>query len=911
MLLKSNARTRGMIRATILCGCSCLGLILGSVPASAQQVAQPADDSQATQKPDSSQDNATTSPAGDQPEQSSDIVVTGTNIRGVAPVGTNVVQMSREQVLRTGQSNSNDVLAQIPQISSYFNTQVTPAYGVGAPTNVPSIRNLPSAGGSPTLTLINGYRTVGEGVLQTIFDPANIPPGIIERIDVVPDGGSSIYGSDAVGGVINFITRKHFNGIEAAGHYGFGDHYRTNDINLTVGKDWHSGSAILSYAYSWHDAVLGKDRDWITADNTARGGQDFRVMTCDPGNVVADGVNYALPSFTPGTNLCEPSGDASFYPREVKHNIFGAVTQDMADNVTLNLNGYWSWRRVTTLGQGVTNPGVFGSGTITSDNPYFHSINGETSQQVYFSLAPVYGKTTRNPDTFTSFGFTPELDVDLGHNWQLRTSVNFGRSISVVKFYGTDGGALTDALAGTTTATALDPYDVTQTDPAVINRIFNFDQNGTNHENLLEERVVVDGTLATLPGGDLHLAAGAEHHFEDISVTLQTGRIGTMDGYQAGRQSRTDNSFFGELLIPIFGPQNATGGFQRLELSASARYDGYSDAGDTVNPKIGITWVPVTGVKFRGNYGTSFHAPSLSDDGTTPDSSIQVLPVSPWLYPGDSISNVNRSTIIIAGGTPGLKPETAKTWSAGVDLTPSFAPGLKLSGTFWNIDYSNTIGISIWASDFFTNPTFKQYYLLNPTLAQAEAYIPSGLPIVGASSIASLYTSTTSPYIVLDLRRKNLGIVKTNGLDFDASYNHDTSFGSVNAEVAGSYVLKRKSANGPTSPINDQLASTSRLSLTAILGASIGNFDIQGRLLHSSGYHISDAPYQTRIGAYNVVNLYAGYTLPKSLLPGKGTQLTINVDNVFNVTAPWANNAQGVAFTTLGRVVTFGLRTAF
>lgn len=890
-------------RAALFCGCAYLGMFPAvahaqTVPDGSSAPATASSD--ATDKPDDAP----------QPTQSSEIVVTGTNIRGVAPVGTNLVQMNREQVLRTGQSNANDVLAQIPQISSYFNTQVTPAYGVGSPTNVPSIRNLPSAGGSPTLTLLNGYRTVGEGVLQTIFDPANIPPGVIERIDVVPDGGSSIYGSDAVGGVINFITRKRFNGVEAAGHYGFGDDYRTRDVNITAGKDWGSGSALISYAYSWHDAVLGKDRDYITADNTARGGQDFRVMTCDPGNVVANGVNYTLPSFTPGTNLCQPAGDASFYPREIKHNVFASLTQKFADNITFNVNGYWSYRKVTTLGQGVTNPGVFASGTITDANPYFHSIAGETSQQVFFSLAPVYGKTTRNPDTFTSMGITPELDVDLGKDWQLRASLNYGRSISVVKFYGTDGGALTDALVGTSTDTAIDPYDVTKTNPAVIDRIFDFDQNGTSHQNLLDERVVVDGTLFSLPGGNVHLAAGAEHHFEDISVALQTGRIGTMDGYQAGKSSRTVNSFFSEVLIPVFGSGNAIPGFKRLDLSASVRYDGYSDAGNTVNPKIGITWEPVGGIKIRGNYGTSFHAPSLSDDGNTPDSSIQVLPVSPWIYPGDSSSNSSRSTIIVAGGTPGLKPETAKTFSVGADVTPSFVPGLKLSATFWNINYSNTIGISIWAPDFFTNPTFNQYYVVNPTLAQAQAFIPSGLPIVGAGSIASLYTATASPYMLLDLRRKNLGVLKTNGLDFDVSYNRPTGFGSINAEVAGSWVLKRKAANGPTSPITDELASTSRLSMTAILGATIGNFDIQGRLLHSSGYAVANAPYQTHIASYDVINLYAGYKLPQSFLNGK-TQLTINVDNLFDVRPPWANSATGVTSPMLGRVVTFGLRTAF
>ncbi len=94
--------------------------------------------------------------------------------------------------------------------------------------------------------LVNGHRLVGSGILQNYPDVSVIPPGIIERVDVIPDGGSSIYGSDAIGGVINFITRKRVSGIEANLKYGLTDGYNAADGNLTAGKEWDTGSISAS-----------------------------------------------------------------------------------------------------------------------------------------------------------------------------------------------------------------------------------------------------------------------------------------------------------------------------------------------------------------------------------------------------------------------------------------------------------------------------------------------------------------------------------------------------------------------------------------------------------------------------------------------------------------------------------------
>ncbi|WP_260582475.1 TonB-dependent receptor plug domain-containing protein [Sphingopyxis sp. PET50] len=250
------------------------------------------------------------------------IVVTGTLLRGVAPVGTNVIGVTEEEVIATGAASANDLLASIPQVGN-FGTIPAGVGNFGNPIVRPNIRNLGASGGSTTLVLMNGHRMVGAGILQTSFDPSVIPPDVIKRVDVIPDGGSSIYGSDAIGGVINFITRDRYDGIGVNARYGFAKDYQTVDASIIAGKDWGSGSVFISYAYAWHDDLIGLDRDYATADQAARGGGDFRSTACSLANITVGTTTYALPGRAPGTlNRCDQTDYAAIYPREERHSVF-------------------------------------------------------------------------------------------------------------------------------------------------------------------------------------------------------------------------------------------------------------------------------------------------------------------------------------------------------------------------------------------------------------------------------------------------------------------------------------------------------------------------------------------------------------------------------------------------------------
>lgn len=834
-----------------------------------------------------------------------DIVVTGTLLRGVAPTGTNVVGVDREDVLVSGAANANDLLASVPQVGNFM-TQPVGTGQFGAPTVRPNIRNLGSSGGATTLVLMNGHRLVGAGILQTTADPSIIPPDVIERIEIVPDGGSAIYGSDAIGGVVNFITRKRFDGIGANARYGFADDYKSFDANVTLGKDWGSGSLFVSYAYAWHDNIQGIDRDYSTADNTARGGTDFRQTTCAPGNVTdpLSGITYALPGFTAGAvNKCDQTDFADIYPRETRHSVFAGLNQQLSDDIEFNMTAYWS-RRDTQIKQ--AQAGF--TGTITALNPYFRPVSFVPAQNVALSFADVFGDSLISNQQFDSWGMTPSFAFKLGGGWQLRAEANYGRSYNLVREGAINASAATLALAGTTLATALNPYDPGASNPAVLAAIRDFENYGEAKQQLAEARLVLDGSLVTIPGGDVRLAVGAEYHYEDLASRISLDRRNVFTNAVNSNVSRNVKSVYGELLVPIVGADNGSPGLRGLQFSGSIRLDDYNDVGSTTNPKIGFNYKPFDDLTIRGNWGTSFHAPSLADTTSTADSRAQILLNSPFIRPGDSLLNFLRPTIILAGGNPDLKPERADTWSLGFDWKPDAVPGLRASATYWNVKFKDAIGLAPFLSPtLYTDQNYASFYILNPTLAQSQAAVGS-LLLNGAASLQSLYVGT-SPYVLIDARRNNLGRVHTDGIDFDLSYVRPTGFGSINASFAGTYTLNRETQAIAGGATTDNLKNgTGRFFFVAGLGATVGDFTAHASLNHRGGYPIVSAT-QDRISSFNTVDLFFSYDL-KALLPN--TSLTMNIDNLFDQDPPFFDGQTGYTNGgTLGRFISFGVRTKF
>jgi iron complex outermembrane receptor protein len=428
---------------------------------------------------------------------------------------------------------------------------------------------------------------------------------------------------------------------------------------------------------------------------------------------------------------------------------------------------------------------------------------------------------------------------------------------------------------------------------------------------------VADGTLFSLPGGDVKLAVGGEYLIEDFRVASGVNLKSNRLNRPRFHVHRNTKAAFGEVFVPIFGEGNRTPGLYSLAVSAAGRYDDYSDFGGTFNPKFALTWEPVDWVKLRGNWSKSFQAPSLADGASAAINSITVLPIV--ITPSPTKPPIpGQVSVFVSGGGGDLKPQKATIYSFGGDINPPFIPGLSLSATYYNIKFKDLIAVPPVTSTLLYT-AYPSLVQLNPlTTAQLQAF--AALAPLNNSQLTPFFSRPQDVYFLVDGRRANFSSVVVSGLDFSARYELPTSFGSVFVRTAGNYVLKRKESPVAGQPFINTRDSFTRLRVSTTLGTTIGNFRGQGTWLHSGGYDIVPTAanlQQSRVASYDVFNLFFQYQFD-----GEGVMedlaLTLNVDNVFDKDPPLfrgpavngggAGNANGF---TLGRLFQFGISKKF
>jgi iron complex outermembrane receptor protein len=878
------------------------------------------------------------------------VTVTGTLLKNAEAVGTHVVGFSQQEIKATGAVTTNQVLANIPQVNSLFNIEpVTSTAGVGHDTQPkPVLRNLNSAGGAATLVMIDGHNLVGDGVLQTTPDPTSIPAMVLQRVDVVLDGASSIYGSNAISGIINFITRKNFEGFEAQTSLGTTGNYDTLELGAMAGHDWGSGGAYIAYEYRYNTSQYASDRAYPRQNLIPLGGTvDARSTNCPLPNVKAGSTTYALNSSsvanTPGAlaaaasvgqNKCDTALASTPFPQDSQHSFFGSMHQQIMPGVNFLMTA--SYSNHSTVALAAADSGNF---TINNTNPYFQSIAGETSQSVSFSLAPVYGPYIKNTDALEKYSVTPELAITLGKNWDLDILGNYGRSSVVSISPSLNGVQAQSNLTASNCATAgcmdpnfaLDPYNLALSNGSVLQNLQTFGTTATAVQTLQQARAILNGTLFSLPGGDVKLAAGTQYDYETLTASNINGPIGQRGGTAVpgglvvqADVNRTVESVFGEVQVPIVGPGNALPFIQSLDIDLSARYDHYSDAGDTTNPKIGISYVPLTGLTVRGNIGTSFNAPSMADKQGATDTRVllqtsstnrQTLGQSGRTAAQDAI-DAQRVSFLIAGGSPNLTSQKARTWSFGFDYQPDFIEGLDLSLTRWHVSLTNLIAQAPRTSPtLYTVPAYAPYYIVFPTLAQLNA-ATAGIVQAGFPGYAPYYGGTgaqSQPYALIDARRTNIGNAYDDGLDFNLTYVLPTSWGSADVGLNGSTYLTADTQAFTGAAMTDLLANNlSPYSFSAHVGASYGPVSARLTMNYSAGYTVTGITNQLRVGAFSPIDLYVNYDLTELWKPLENASIGVNVKNLGNQDPPFINNGTGVANgSTLGRYISVNLRKQF
>jgi iron complex outermembrane receptor protein len=855
-------------------------------------------------------------PAAQPPSSStiSEVVVTGTLVRGIAPVGSNQMNMSAQDITATGAVTTTELLSNVPAITSNFNSLPKAAIGDWGTTSVrPNIRNLgPTSnqvGSNTTLLLLDGHNMVGAGILATTADQGVIVPGVLERVDVEPDGGSSLYGSDAIGGVVNFITRKKVEGVEVGGHAGFANGYSETEGNITAGHVWGSGSAYVAFDYRRNSDLQVASRSWARQYLPQFGGTDYRSTNCNPGSAVINGAYYSLATGAAGKVVCDTSVNTDLFPAEHQASVFGRLDQDLNDKVNFSVTGYWA-NRVSTFKQ--NQDVVSGGAKITNANPFFNAFGtGATSETLFYNYASIYGLSADNVLSLSESGITPTFTFKLPHDWRLVAFYNYGQSDTVSTSPRVNSTAEANALASTNPSLALDPYNLALTNPLVLQQIHAFQQYGEVVQTMHDAKATADGAVFRLPGGDVRVAVGGEFEYYSLNGVGSGGvPIGDLTTALRTNASRTIEAAFGELVVPLVGADNAMTGVKQLTVDISARYDHYSDFGGTTNPKIGVTYKPTNDLSLRGNFGTAFNAPSLVDTSGGVDSRIQVggVPVTlgpaqygPYPQAGYSITR--------AGGNPNLKPQTATTASIGADYKPQWAPGLTLSATYWAVDMKQVIEIYSGANLYANPAALALLYLNSPTLAQLTARA-GNVPVVGAPSLAALYASGTPVFQFQDLRRANLGELQVNGMDFNGVYVMGSPVGRLTLNVGGSLLLQRRSNVLGGAWFNELAQNTGPLQLSAGLADKVGDLNARIWVNYSAGYKVTGSGTQVQIGGFYPINLSLAYDLHGKWLDH--TTVTLNLDNIADMNPPFQNIAAGYGNGfTLGREIEFGFHHKF
>lgn len=730
------------------------------------------------------------------------IVVTGSRIRGAA-AASDVTTLSRDTIVAAGQVDLGEATRALPQ---NFGGGQNPGVGNGAGfanTNVNSASsvNLRGLGPDATLTLLNGHRLPYDSAFGGV-DISAIPLAAVDRIEVVPDGASAIYGSDAVAGVVNVILRRDFEGIEASTQLGAstdGGNFR-QQADLVTGTRWASGGVIIAYDYAHNSGITAGQRSYTTS--------------LDPAS--------------------------SLYPSQRHHAVTLSGHQDLGGGLTANIDVLYAKRTSEIIG-----------GTAAAR----------------YRFAP----------EVESFTVAPSFDLTLGSDWSAKLLGVLGRDRT--------------HLSTTFTPT---PGTATLTTGCYCNRASSLELG-------------LEGPLFALAGGDARVAFGGGYRSNGMDFSRVIG--GTPSA--AFDVSRHNYFAYGEVNLPFVSPANAVRAIDRLSLSASLRYENYPGMAKLATPRLGLVYAPVPDLTLRGTWSRSFKAPSLFQ---------QYLGYEVFLLPASRYGAGPAGTTLVyaSGGNPDLKPERARSWTAGFDFRPQAIPGLSVSATWFDVHYRDRVlrPISGSPATAFRNPGYSSLIDYSPDAQALDTLIAGAL--YGLENFSGQAYDPSQVSAFLDNRNINVAVQTIRGVDAHLGWRKDLGGDRrINIDVNGAWLNTRQQLTPDLPAV--QLAGTVFNPPEFRLRAGAG---LQSRTVQVSvGFNYTGALEDRRFATTNrlapsaTVDLSAQY----ALVPGDNDRprlaLSLSVSNLFNdkpeligVTGPTDTPYDSTNYSPIGRFVAVGIR---
>lgn len=771
-----------------------------------------------------------TSGGDETPSRMDAVIVTGSNLPNTAGASSvPVASVGAQDMADSGVST--DLLSMLrkalPQFAGNGNIGIDNAGGQAFFTmggSQLSIHNL------STLVLINGRRVAfdpAEAAIGGEFVDINmIPPSAVERIEVVSDGASAIYGSDAVGGVVNVILKSNFSGWEAGVHWGESDnpgHYTERSGYLSGGYSRPGSSLMISVEGTEFSPVYESSRPYssqiygstsypglIDLVNFQNGSDQYYKLNPSL-NAPPGGAQYTIDqlvqngTYIPLTyqqvfggynmagqqTLTESLKRRSFVADldqqlagerlELFGDLILATTHTQSSVSAQSLSPYVSTPVTDYAEYGTTPPppGAYGFlpyvPAATASNPF----DPNWISQGY--LVTVHDKFEQYPlltqDSSSFFRIVAGLKGKIGANYSWEAAYNFSRyHVEYTSPGQVDTAALNAALA----AGSVNPFAYTQSGALPAGVI------GTKSDDMFSILSSFDallrGTPFELPSGAVSFALGASFTREHLTGSPDANSVPNAESIPAWLSyqslspfdaSRNVESVFGEVKIPLVGPAQNLPGAHSVTLDLTARYDDYTLVGHSAVPGVSLAWQPVDSLfSFRVSAERSFAAPQLYD---------LYGPVQYGQNPPITFNNygggVTQQAVFngFSGPNTDLSPAKANTWSAGFVLTPKSVKGLTLSADYFEAFDKDEIG-------YLSVPAIVQSTELFGTASPFARFVHFGSP-AGPSVTGPGQLSTSNPSTVyIEVPVINLASQTIKGFDASLSY-------SVTTETAGRFDL--------------------------------------------------------------------------------------------------------------------------
>ena len=752
--------------------------------------------------------------AADVPQR---VTITGSMISRANKETPSPVQvLSADELVKSGFTTVSEVLTNLTSNGAGSLGQGFAGAFAGGASGV-SLRGLTVGA---TLVLIDGHRMapfpIGDDAQRQFVDISSIPFDMVDRIEVLKDGASSIYGSDAIAGVVNVILKKTFKGTRASVEGGGTKLGGGRNVHATLSHgmgdlNTDGYNVFGSLEYRKADPIRVSQRDenlWANGDWTSRGGVNRNPGV--PNTVNAGRVAANTPFFYNQTGAGGAANPANFTFVTpacdfVKYTAGGCAVRNTASNIssaTENINalvgfskslaGDWMLNLKASAFSSENNnnrglPATFSSGSFAGNTTLVPGEAPKLVNVIPSFLVPAsypgnpYGKAVRvygyipgvdngntQDTTSKALRFAGDVSGSVA-GWDVNASMGVTQVTTDVKYSGyINRAALYSALTRTNNPFSLTGPNTAE-DLAAISP--NFGKTATSKLSFAELRFARE--LMALPGGSLGLSTGVSFIHKDINspsaLLLQQGVVGNGGSYSFGKEN--NSAAFVELVAPVL---------KNLELDLSGRFDHFDTYGNSSTPKMGFKYAPVEAVTMRGTYSRGFRAPNSAENGVA-GAFFSSQGINDPILCADGKTTTAGNVIAACGFTPAyvqtttknLQPEKSTSATFGLILEP--VKGWATTIDYYQVEINGQVNTASLLPNFV--PNFVRGPIVDTVISDGGTATHIGPSSVGQIAYA------TSGYT-------NVGSTKTTGIDIDTSYKFKLGeYGSLKAGLQFSHQI--------------------------------------------------------------------------------------------------------------------------